>query len=272
VSTTKTTLPAPTPGTTPAPGTTPPWRRPALVRWTIIAALILLLEATTRTGLISRTLMVPPTEILARLTAIVPTGQFGQDAARTLSTILSAFGIGLGLGLPLGVFLWRIPTAGRVLEPFIVTGYAMPTLLFYPVLLAAMGLNAGPIILIAASMSLIPIALTTMVALNSIKPILHKLARSVSASPAQYYLKVLLPAATPLVFPGVQLGFIYAVIGTIAMEFILAGQGIGFRAGFYYRELNTADMWAYIAIVIILSVLVNTLLTRAEKRIRRDML
>lgn len=270
MSTTDATLPSPAP---PAPtGTTPPWRRPVLVRWTIIVALLLTLEATTRTGLISQTLMVPPTEILTRLIQIVPTGQFAQDAARTLSTILTAFGFGLGLGIPLGIILWRFPAAGRVLEPFIVTGYAMPTLLFYPVLLAAMGLNAGPIILIAATMSLIPIALTTMVALNAIKPILHKLANSVSASPTQYYLKVLLPAATPLVFPGVRLGFIYAVIGTIAMEFILAGQGIGFRAGFYYRELNTADMWAYITVVVILSVLVNTLLTRAEKRIRRDML
>lgn len=250
----------------------PRLRRATAVRWAILAGLIITLELTTRTGLISPTLVVPPSEILARLVSIVPTEQFGLDAARTLTTIVIAFGIGLFLGVPLGVFLWRIPAAGRILEPFIVTGYAMPTLLFYPVLLAAMGLNAAPIILIAASMSLIPIALTTMVALNAIKPILHKLANSVSASPAQYYVKVLFPAATPLIFPGVKLGFIYAVIGTVAMEFILAAQGIGFRAGFYYRELSTSDMWAYIAAVIVLSVLVNSGLTWLEKRIRRDML
>lgn len=247
-------------------------RRAGMVRWAIVVGLVVVLEATTRTGVVDRSLMVPPSEILARLASIVPTAQFGQDAARSITTILTAFAAGLVLGVPLGVFLWRVPAAGRILEPFIVTGYAMPTLLFYPVLLAVMGLNQGPIILIAASMSLVPIALTTMVALNSIKPILHKLANSVNASPRQYYLKVLFPAATPLVFPGIKLGFIYAVIGTIAMEFILAAQGIGFRAGFYYRELNTSDMWAYIAVVVVLSVLVNALLTWMEKRIRRDML
>lgn len=254
------------------PAPVPVWKRASAVRWTIIAGLIAVLEVTTRVGLIDRSLMVPPSEILVKLAAIVPTEQFGTDAARTLTTIVAAFSIGLVLGIPFGVFLWRVPAAGRVLEPFIVTGYAMPTLLFYPVLLAVMGLNAGPIVLIAATMSLVPIALTTMVALNSIKPILHKLANSVNASPRQYYVKVLFPAATPLVFPGVKLGFIYAVIGTIAMEFILAAQGIGFRAGFYYRELNTADMWAYIAVVVVLSVIVNSILTWLEKRIRRDML
>lgn len=246
------------------------WSR--LVRWTIIIGLVVVLEATARMGLLDRSLMVPPSEILERLVAIVPTAEFGADAARTLTTILMAFSIGLVGGIPLGVLLWRLPAVGRVLEPFLVTGYAMPTLLFYPVLLAIMGLNAGPIVVIAATMSLIPIALTTMVALGSIKPILHKLAKSVNASEPQYYLKVLLPAATPLVFPGVKLGFIYAVIGTIAMEFILAAQGIGFRAGFSYRELKTADMWAYITVVIVLSVIVNGILTWSEKRIRKDML
>lgn len=248
------------------------WRRPTFVQWFIILALLIILEAATRTGLIVPTLMVPPSEILTRLASIVPTSEFAEDAARTLTTILFAFAIGVAVGIPLGVFLWRVPAAGRILEPFIVTGYAMPTLLFYPVFLAVMGLNAGPIILIAATMSLIPIALTTMIALNSIKPILHKLANSVNASPAQYYLKVLFPAATPLVFPGVRLGFIYAVIGTIAMEFILAAQGIGFRAGLYYRELNVPDMWAYIVVVVVVSVIVNGVLTWLEKRIRRDML
>ncbi|WP_258186418.1 ABC transporter permease [Microbacterium sp. PAMC21962] len=247
-------------------------RKAALVRWGIILGLLLLLEVLTRAGAISPAIFVPPSEIIWRLFSIVPTPQFGRDAFVSLSTILVAFLIGLVAGIALGVFLWRVPTAGRVLEPFIVTGYAMPTLLFYPVLLALLGLNAGPIILIAATMALVPIALTTMVALNAVKPILHKLAKSVSASNRQYYLKVLLPAATPLIFPGVRLGFIYAVIGTIAMEFILAASGIGFRVGFYYRELQTADMWAYIMIVVILSVIVNGLLTAAERRIRRDML
>lgn len=250
----------------------PLWRRPRLVRWTIIIGFVAVLEGVTRAGLIDRSLMVPPSEILARLISIVPTGEFAGDAGRTLTTILLAFAIGLVGGFPLGVLLWRMPAVGRVLEPFLVTGYAMPTLLFYPVLLAIMGLNSGPIIVIAATMSLIPIALTTMVALGAIKPILHKLAKSVNASHSQYYLKVLLPAATPLVFPGVKLGFIYAVIGTIAMEFILAAQGIGFRAGFHYRELDTGDMWAYITVVIVLSVIVSGILTWIEKRIRKDML
>ena len=142
----------------------PQLRRATAVRWVILAGLIITLELTTRTGLINPTLVVPPSEILLRLVSIIPTEQFGLDAARTLTTIVIAFGIGLVLGVPLGVFLWRIPAAGRILEPFIVTGYAMPTLLFYPILLAAMGLNAGTGILINDSITLIKIPKPKMLA------------------------------------------------------------------------------------------------------------
>lgn len=171
-----------------------------------------------------------------------------------------------------GVFIYPAHTATAATPAMVDDPRKQQKSLFYPVLLAVMGLNSGPIILIAASMALVPIALTTMVALNDVKPVLHKLTRSLNASRRQYYVKILLPAATPLAFPGIKLGFIYAVIGTIAMEFILAAQGIGFRAGHYYRELNVADMWAYIIVVVVLSVVVNSLLTWLEKHIRRDML
>lgn len=246
--------------------------RARVVRWTMLVALVLLLEAATRTGWIDRNQMVAPSEILAHVAAIIPSTHFVTDLTRTSVTILAAFALGVLGGVPLGVLLWRVRVVGRVLEPFIVTGYAMPTLLFYPILVAVLGLNAGPIIVIASTMALIPIALTTMVALGDVKPVLHKLARSVGASRRQQYFKVLFPAATPLIFPGIKLGFIYAVIGTIAMEFILASKGLGFRAGFMYRELYVADMWAYIAIVVVFSIAVNSALGLAERAIRRDML
>ncbi len=246
-------------------------RRARIVRWSILAALVVVLEVSTRVGWIDRNQMVPPSEIMSQVVNIIPSESFLEDLARTSFTIVCAFFIGLLFGVPLGVLLWRVKTLGRVLEPFIVTGYAMPTLLFYPILVAVLGLNAGPIIAIASTMALIPIALTTMVALGQVKPVLLKLSRSVDASPRERYFKVLFPAATPLIFPGIKLGFIYAVIGTIAMEFILASRGLGFRAGFMYRELYVADMWAYIAIVVVLSIGVNSALGWAERTIRRDM-
>ncbi|MGH3665682.1 MAG: ABC transporter permease [Egibacteraceae bacterium] len=250
----------------------PLWRRPRFVRWALVIALLSLLEVATRTGVINKLTAPPPSLMVTELSKIIGTAAFMEDLGRTLFTIAVAFAIGFLLGLPLGVLFWRVPGIGRVLEPFVVTMYAMPTLVFYPILLALMGLNAGPIITIAALMALIPIALNTMVALRSIQPTLHKLAASVNCSRVQYYTKVLMPAATPLAIPGIRLGFIYTIIGTIAMEFILASRGIGFRTGLNYRDFNIPEMYGYVLVVVVLSVGVNSLFGLLERRIRRDML
>jgi NitT/TauT family transport system permease protein len=245
--------------------------RIAGIRAALVAAVVVLLEAGARGGLIDPLLLPPPSQVVARLPELVPSGQFLTDLRTTATTVVAGFALGASAGLLLGVGFARFPFAGAVFEPYLVSLYSMPTLVFYPVLLAVLGLGTAPIIVIAATMALIPVALNTMVALRSIPPTLPKLARSLSCTTAQRYLKVLAPAATPLVVPGLVLGFIYAVIGTIAMEFILAPAGIGFRIGFTYNSFEIVDMYAHILVVSALAIAVNVGLNALERRVRRDM-
>jgi NitT/TauT family transport system permease protein len=251
------------------------WRRfgtARALRWAILAATFGVLELLTRAGTIEPLILPPPTDIVRALVDLVQTSQFAQDLTRTCLTVAISFAIGLVAGVALGVACWRLPLFGNVLEPYLVTLYAMPTLVFYPVLLALMGVGMGPIVVIASLMVTIPIALNTMVALRSVSPVLPKLARSVNCTRSQRYRKVLLPAATPLAVPGVKLGVIYAIIGTVAMEFILADRGMGYRIGVDYREFDVAEMWALIVAISVLAITVTSAVGVLERRIRRDML
>jgi NitT/TauT family transport system permease protein len=243
-----------------------------VLRWLVVALTFAVLELLTRAGTIPPLILPPPTDVVSALVDLVPATQFAQDLVRSSLTVGISFAIGLVAGLLLGAACWRLPLVGNVLEPYLVTLYAMPTLVFYPILLALMGVGMGPIIVIASLMVLIPVALNAMVALRSINPVLPKMGRSLNCSRGQLYRKVLVPAATPLAVPGVKLGLIYAIIGTIAMEFILADRGLGFRIGKDYREFNVADMWAMILVVAVLAVLVTSAVGVLERRLRRDML
>jgi NitT/TauT family transport system permease protein len=245
---------------------------PRLLRWTMLVLVLAGIEAAARAGTLDPLKLPAPSAILSALARLAGTGEFYGDLGRTLLTVGAAFGVGLLVGVPLGVLFWRLPLLGAVAEPYLVTLYAMPTLVFYPVLLVVMGLGPAPIITIAAIMAMIPIALNTMVALRGITPMLPKLGRSIGCSTGQLYRKILVPAATPLAVPGLRLGFSYAVIGTIAMEFILAVKGIGFRTGFHYRDFDIPEMYAEVVVIAVLAVLVNGLLGQLERRIRRDML
>jgi NitT/TauT family transport system permease protein len=248
------------------------WRSPAAARSALIVALFGCLELACRGGLIDPLVIPPPTEWVGALIEQVPTSEFRGDLLRTALEVALSFAIGGGAGVLLGAACWRVRLLGDVLEPYLVTLYAMPTLVFYPVLIALFDIGWGPIVAIAALMVLIPVTLGTMVALRSVPAVLPKLGRSLNCSRWQLYRKVLIPAATPLVFPSVRLGFIYAVIGAIAMEFILASRGLGYRIGLHYREFDIAHMWGLILVVTVLTIAATSVMTFMERRIRRDML
>jgi NitT/TauT family transport system permease protein len=245
---------------------------PRKVRWLLIVAVLVALEALTRGGVIDDLVLPPPTRLVSAIWDMLGSDTFGADLGRTVLTLALSSLIGVVGGLGLGALCWKSQVLGDVLAPYLSALYAMPTLVFYPVLVALLGLGLGPITVIATFMVLAPVTLYTMVGLRAIDPVLTKMGHSMNCTPRQLLSKVLLPAATPLVVPGIKLGFIYGMIGTIAMEFMLSSQGLGFRIGDRYNNFEIPNMWAAIVVVTFLTVAVSSLLTRVETRIRRDML
>ncbi|MGH7714868.1 MAG: ABC transporter permease, partial [Vulcanimicrobiaceae bacterium] len=86
---------------------------------------------------------------------------------------------------------------------------------------------------------------------------------------AQTMLHVIVPATVPQAFVGLRLGFIYALIGVIAAEFILATAGVGYRIAFAYNNFESKIMFATILLVLIVSIACNQLLISIERRLAR---
>ena len=78
-------------------------------------------------------------------------------------------------------------------------------------------------------------------------PVYMKLARSLRASPRQTLLAIAIPAAGPFIVAGLRLAVVYALIGTIAMEFTTAQAGLGYRIRYLYEIFDNTQMFAYIA-------------------------
>ncbi len=153
------------------------------------------------------------------------------------------------LGFAAGLLFWKVPLIGRVFEPYLVSFYAVPLVLFYPVMIVLVGINAWSVIILATIMAAIPMALNTAVGLNQMPPVYMKLARSLRASPRQTLFAIAIPAAGPFIVAGLRLAVVYALIGTIAMEFTTAQAGLGYRIRYLYEIFNNTEMFAYIVVV-----------------------
>lgn len=244
--------------------------KPQWVQWSIIVGSILILEALSRGGLIRRTILVPPTEMVYTLAGFIVANQVTPHFIRTMIETFSSFAIAATLGITIGIFFWKFIRIGKMFEPYIVSIYAMPLVMFYPLLLIFLGLGSPPIIFITTITSIIPIILNTTIGFREIGEVLHKVAKSNRCTPWQTFSKVLFPAATPFIFTGLKLGFIYALIVTIGMEFILTDLGLGFQVHQYYDFFNSPAMYAYIVLNLLIAVSANALLFRGEGAVRRE--
>jgi NitT/TauT family transport system permease protein len=162
------------------------------------------------------------------------------------------------------MLLARFRYLAQISEPYLAALYALPLVFFYPLLLALFGLGAKPIVIIATTMAFVPTAVSTRIGLTEVPEIYRRLARSVGASRLDLYRKVLFPAAVPFVFAGLKMGFVYALIGSVAMEFVLTDSGLGFAVRYNYNFFNAREMYAFVLLILLIAIALNAVLLRGE--------
>lgn len=206
-----------------------------------------------------------PAAVLGELASLVtsePT--FWSDFAQTVVEMVISFAGGVVIGGLLGLLFWKLPILGKILEPYLVSFYAVPFVLFYPILIVVVGLNQWSIIVLATGMSIIPMALNSWIGLETIRPVYLRVARSLCCSEREMITKVAVPAAAVQILAGIRLAAYYAIIGVIAMEFLLAPEGLGFQVRYQYHYFQTPTMFAYILVIFVLAMTVITLVSLLE--------
>ncbi|MFC7671952.1 ABC transporter permease [Mycolicibacterium sp. GCM10028919] len=228
-----------------------------------------LAEIGSRAGWWTDAVLPAPSVIFEALGRLLTEPQFWLDAQRTGVEVSLSILFGCFLGFVAGLLFWKVPLLGRVFEPYLVSFYAVPLVLFYPVMIVLVGINAMSVIILATIMAAIPMALNTAVGLNQMPPVYLKLARSLRASPRQTLFAIAIPAAGPYIVAGLRLAVVYALIGTIAMEFTTAQAGLGYRIRYLYEIFDNTQMFAYIVVVLLLSCLLTLVLAAVERLLLR---
>lgn len=235
----------------------------------IVVGTLLFVELAPRRGIISPTTLVPLSEMVRVLIEQLATGALTADIGSTLAAVFGAFGLAVLTGVPAGAALWRFDELKRVLDPYLLIYYAIPFFAFYPLLVSLIGLGTLPILLIAWGFSAVIIVTNTASGLGEVPDEYVLVGRNLNLSSWQLFRHVYLPAAVPYVFTGLKLGFVYALIGTVASEFILAENGLGHVIKYQYNNFGVPRMYAAMLLVLLLALGANGTLTLIERRLHR---
>ncbi len=214
--------------------------------------------------------VVPPVStMLQGVAGLLGDAQFWSDASRTGLEVAFSLAFGSIFGLLAGIAFWKLPAVGRAFEPYLVALYAVPLALFYPFMIVLVGINVWSVIILATLMAAIPMALNTSVGLATMRPVYTKLGRSLNLNQRQMLVALALPAAGPFIVAGLRMALVYSLIGCVAMEFVTAQAGLGYRIRYLYEIFDDNGMYAYIVVVLLISVALTVLLGLVERLILR---
>lgn len=226
------------------------------------------LEALVASGTVSQLVMSRPSQIWARLWEDLATSELWLSLATTVHEVSIALILSLLVGTTLGYAFYCFRTFRRAAEPLLVAFYSAPAVLLYPVFMTLLGQSSATVITMAVVLGSVPIAINVAVGFAGIEPIWRKVGQSLNATPRQMLLRIMIPAATPIIVTGFRLGLTFALIGVIALEFLTYSGGLGRLISWRYFIFDTNGVYSGIVVVAVLSILVNSLLGTLERKVR----
>ena len=192
------------------------------------AVLLLLWELCARFGLVDARVLPAPTVVFATLWELGREGELWEHMSQT--AVRFAVGMLLGtipgilLGLSMGIFRWC-----RVLvQPLVTIVYPLPRIALFPLFLILLGLDEKANILMIALGPFFTMVISTMAAVMNLDPIYREVAQSYETRPRDLYLRVMLPAALPVIMSGVHISVGLALMTATAVEYLNAEKGLGF--------------------------------------------
>jgi NitT/TauT family transport system permease protein len=207
-----------------------------------------------------------PSAVLAEFWNLVASGRLFYHAGITIVEALAGFLCGGVAGVVAGVLLGRSETLGKALDPLILVFYSLPKIALAPLFVIWFGIGIEMKIILTATIVFFLVFLNTYTGVRGVSRELIAILKLMGARESDLLTKVVLPSVVTWVFTGLKLSVPYALIGAIVGELIAANRGLGYLLSNAAGQFNTAGVFAAIAAIVILTVLLNLAVRLFERR------
>lgn len=146
----------------------------------------------------------------------------------SLRRIGIAFFLATALGVPLGLWLGWSTTFREYVFPVFEVLRPVPILAWVPLAIIILPGSEAPVVFLTFLASFFATALNTLTGVRSIDPRYAVAARCLGASPTQVFRHVVVPAALPFIFTGLQISVGVAWFSLAAAEMVSGQFGLGY--------------------------------------------
>ena len=188
-----------------------------------------------------------------------------SESVPTIEEVLLGFAAAtaFGIGIAIAIVTWR--SFEKAVYPLLVASQEVPQIAFAPLLLVWFGFGLTSKVIVAFLIAFFPIVVNTAAGLRSVSTELLDLAHSTRASGFTILRKIRFPFALPHIFTGLKIGVTFAVIGAVVGEFVGSGNGLGYVLMTANGRLDTATLFAAIAVLVIMGLVLFAAVSLLER-------
>ncbi|MBB1630119.1 ABC transporter permease [Cupriavidus sp. UME77] len=198
-------------------------------------------------------------------------GELLTKAGISMSVLLQGYAGGIVLAFVLTTLAVSTELGRDVLDTLTSMFNPLPAIALLPLALLWFGLGSKSLVFVLIHSVLWPLALNTYAGFRGVPATLRMAGRNYGLRGLRYVLLILVPAALPAILSGLKIGWAFAWRTLIAAELVFGASsgkgGLGWYIFQNRNELYTDRVFAGLAMVILIGLLVENLVFRTLERV-----
>jgi NitT/TauT family transport system permease protein len=223
----------------------------------------------TRSDLLPPFFFGEPLVVAQRIAQWFISGKIFPHLGVTLLETVLAFAFGTVLGLAVGLWLALSPFASRLLNPYITAVNSMPRVILAPIFAVWFGLGIGSKVMLGVTLVFFIVFFSVYNGVREVSPVILNNARMLGAAGRQLLRHVYLPSATAWVFSSLHASVGMAFVGAVVGEYLGSSRGVGYLILQAEGVFDIDTVLAGIAVLTACALLLDRVVSTAERRLLR---
>lgn len=207
-----------------------------------------------------------PTETLAAARDLATSGELARRLTTTISRSLAGVALGVAIGGAWGLGAGRSRAIEALTRPLLATLLAVPPVVVVVFGLVWLGTNGPVPTFVVAIVSIPLLAVSTAEGIRAIDPELLEMAHTFRAPRLHVLRHVVVPSVAGPVIAALSVATAQALRVAVMAELLAAGDGIGHGIARARTNLDTAEVFAWAAVLVATALLVEATLLRPLAR------
>ncbi len=213
-----------------------------------------------------------PGPVFAEVKRLLGEGSFWTAVGVTMRRAAVGYALAVVIGVVIGVLIARFKLLRTAVGSLITGLQTMPSIAWFPLAILLFGLEETAILFVVVLGAAPSIANGLLTGVDSVPPALVRCGRVLGAGSFDLYRFVILPASLPAFIGGLKQGWAFAWRSLMAGEILViiaSRPSLGANLQFARELSDSQGLLAFMVVVLIVGILVDSVFGRAERAVRR---